>query len=65
MKEQFPDTVVFFRLGYCYESFDDAKVTGACNIVLTARYEHRSARAARGRVVPRGRNVLEKLISAD
>ena len=39
IKKQFPDTIVFFRLGDFYESFDDdaKKVAAACNIVLTAR----------------------------
>jgi len=39
IKKQFPDTIVFFRLGDFYETFDnDAKtVANVCNIVLTAR----------------------------
>ena len=39
IKKQFPDTIVFFRLGDFYESFyeDAKKVAAACNIVLTAR----------------------------
>src|SRR5512142_2958888 len=39
IKKQFPDTIVFFRLGDFYETFnDDAKtVTSVCNIVLTGR----------------------------
>jgi len=39
IKKRFPDTIVFFRLGDFYESFDDdaKKVAEACNIVLTAR----------------------------
>lgn len=39
IKKQFPDTVVFFRLGDFYETFnDDAKiVSSVCNIVLTGR----------------------------
>jgi DNA mismatch repair protein MutS len=39
IKKQFPDTIVFFRLGDFYESFDEdaKKVAAACNIVLTAR----------------------------
>jgi DNA mismatch repair protein MutS len=39
IKKQFPDTIVFFRLGDFYESFDEdaKKVAEACNIVLTAR----------------------------
>ena len=39
IKKQFPDTIVFFRLGDFYESFDDdaKKVADARNIVLTAR----------------------------
>ena len=39
IKKQFPDTIVFFRLGDFYESFDDdaKKVADACNIVLTGR----------------------------
>ena len=39
IKKRFPDTIVFFRLGDFYESFDDdaKKVADACNIVLTAR----------------------------
>ena len=39
IKKQFPDTIVFFRLGDFYESFDDdaKQVAEACNIVLTGR----------------------------
>jgi len=39
IKKQFPDTIVFFRLGDFYESFDDdaKKVSEACSIVLTGR----------------------------
>lgn len=39
IKKQFPDTIVLFRLGDFYETFDDdAKiVSGVCNIVLTGR----------------------------
>ncbi len=39
IKKQFPDTIVMFRLGDFYETFDDdAKtVASACNIVLTGR----------------------------
>ena len=39
IKKQFPDTIVMFRLGDFYESFDDdaRKVAEACNIVLTGR----------------------------
>ena len=39
IKKQFPDTIVFFRLGDFYESFDDdaKKVAEVCNIVLTGR----------------------------
>lgn len=39
IKKQFPDTIVFFRLGDFYESFDEdaKKVAEACNIVLTGR----------------------------
>jgi DNA mismatch repair protein MutS len=39
IKKQFPDTVVFFRLGDFYETFDDdAKlVASVCDIVLTSR----------------------------
>ncbi len=39
IKKQFPDAIVFFRLGDFYESFDDdaKQVAAACNIVLTAR----------------------------
>ncbi len=39
IKKRFPDTIVLFRLGDFYESFDDdaKKVAEACNIVLTAR----------------------------
>ncbi len=39
IKKQFPDTIVMFRLGDFYESFDDdaKKVAEACNIVLTGR----------------------------
>ncbi len=37
IKKQFPDTIVMFRLGDFYETFDDdAKmVSSVCNIVLT------------------------------
>lgn len=39
IKQQYPDTIVFFRLGDFYETFDDdAKlVAQACDIVLTSR----------------------------
>jgi len=39
IKKQYPDTIVFFRLGDFYETFDDdAKtVANVCNIVLTGR----------------------------
>ncbi len=39
IKKQFPDTIVFFRLGDFYETFnEDAKiVSSVCNIVLTGR----------------------------
>lgn len=39
IKKQYPDTIVFFRLGDFYESFDEdaKKVAAACNIVLTGR----------------------------
>jgi len=39
IKKQYPDTIVLFRLGDFYESFDeDAKVVAqACDIVLTSR----------------------------
>ncbi len=39
IKQQYPDTVVFFRLGDFYETFDDdAKVVAqVCDIVLTSR----------------------------
>lgn len=39
IKKQYPDTIVLFRLGDFYETFDDdAKiVSSVCNIVLTAR----------------------------
>lgn len=39
IKKQFPDTIVLFRLGDFYETFDnDAKIVAqVCNIVLTSR----------------------------
>ncbi len=39
IKKQYPDVVVFFRLGDFYETFDDdAKIVSeVCNIVLTGR----------------------------
>src|SRR6187200_1185412 len=39
MKSQYPDTIVFFRLGDFYETFDDdaAIVARVCDVVLTAR----------------------------
>ncbi len=39
IKKQYPDTIVLFRLGDFYESFDeDAKIVAqACDIVLTSR----------------------------
>jgi DNA mismatch repair protein MutS len=39
IKKQYPDTIVFFRLGDFYETFDDdAKVVAqVCDIVLTSR----------------------------
>jgi DNA mismatch repair protein MutS len=39
IKKRFPDTIVFFRLGDFYETFDDdaAIVSSVCDIVLTSR----------------------------
>ena len=39
IKRQYPDVIVFFRLGDFYETFDDdAKLTPTClTIVLTSR----------------------------
>ena len=39
IKSQYPDTIVFFRLGDFYETFDDdaAIVARVCDVVLTAR----------------------------
>ena len=39
IEKQFPDTIVMFRLGDFYETFnDDAKIVSAvCDIVLTGR----------------------------
>ena len=39
IKSQYPDTIVFFRLGDFYETFDDDAVTVArvCDVVLTSR----------------------------
>jgi len=39
IKKQFPDTIVFFRLGDFYETFDDDAriVARVCDIVLTSR----------------------------
>ncbi len=39
IKKQYPDTIVFFRLGDFYEAFDDDAriVAQACDIVLTSR----------------------------
>ncbi len=39
IKKQYPDTIVFFRLGDFYETFDDdaAIVARVCDVVLTAR----------------------------
>jgi len=39
IKKRFPDTIVFFRLGDFYETFDDDArvVSRACDIVLTSR----------------------------
>jgi DNA mismatch repair protein MutS len=39
IKKQYPDTIVFFRLGDFYETFDDDAriVAQACDIVLTSR----------------------------
>lgn len=39
IKKQFPETIVFFRLGDFYETFDDDAliVSEVCQIVLTAR----------------------------
>lgn len=47
IKAQYPDTVVFFRLGDFYETFDDdAKlVAQVCDIVLTSRPVGRGQRA--------------------
>src|SRR5918911_1676710 len=39
IKKQYPDTIVFFRLGDFYETFDDdaAIVSRVCDVVLTSR----------------------------
>src|ERR1700682_4548616 len=39
IKKQFPETIVFFRLGDFYETFDDDAriVSQVCQIVLTGR----------------------------
>ena len=39
IKKRFPDTIVFFRLGDFYETFDDDArlVSEVCEIVLTSR----------------------------
>ena len=39
IKKQYPDTIVFFRLGDFYETFDDdaKRVAQVCDIVLTSR----------------------------
>ena len=39
IKSQYPDTIVFFRLGDFYETFDDdaAIVARVCDVVLTSR----------------------------
>ncbi len=39
IKQQYPDTVVFFRLGDFYETFDDdaSIVSRVCDVVLTSR----------------------------
>jgi DNA mismatch repair protein MutS len=39
IKSQYPDTIVFFRLGDFYETFDDdaAIVSRVCDVVLTSR----------------------------
>jgi len=39
IKQQYPDTIVFFRLGDFYETFDDdaAIVSRVCDVVLTSR----------------------------
>jgi len=47
IKAQYPDTIVFFRLGDFYECFDDDAKTAArvCDIVLTSRPVGRGERA--------------------
>ena len=39
IKKQYPDTIVFFRLGDFYETFDDDArlVADVCQVVLTGR----------------------------
>ena len=60
IKKQYPDVIVFFRLGDFYETFDDdAKlVSEVCDVVLTSRpVGLGSARAAGGRALPCGRGL--------
>jgi DNA mismatch repair protein MutS len=54
IKKQYPGTIVFFRLGDFYETFDDDAKTVAtvCNIVLTGREMGVGNRVPLGRSLP-------------
>ncbi len=67
IKKQFPDTLVFFRLGDFYETFDDdAKIVASvCNIVLTGREMGGDVRVPLAGVpYHAGESYLAKLIQA-
>ncbi len=55
IKKQFPDIIVFFRLGDFYESFEEdaKKVAEVRTIVLTARASSGGSACRNGRVVSR------------
>ncbi len=67
IKKRFPDTIVFFRLGDFYETFDDdAKlVSEACDIVLTSRPMGKGQRVPLAGVPYHAlENYLARLVSA-
>ena len=61
IKKQYPDTIVFFRLGDFYETFDDdAKATSeALDIVLTSRPVAKGVRVPMAGITTRLRMVSD------
>ena len=60
LKAQYPDTILFFRLGDFYETFDEDAETAAreLDLVLTSRPVAKgNARADGGRAAPRHRGL--------